>query len=426
MPGRIDPNTYKRPSASGIPTTSSGARSNAATGKKIENLNMSIKNLRDKEQTLTNDINDLRSQKNEQQLIVQTGVGGVGDALEEIARLTKEINEKTTERKNVNTKLNAAKTEQTKLIYTALSATTTGAVGNYQMSTGTTLNTRSSDTSSSSSSSSKNDNKGSPDSPDSKVALSWQYNPPMVKAAYLSPTGLQRQDGTLSVSDPGSFSDAMNAWTDSSGARGAIQMSRYYPYYSSTDTSGNVQKVIKDSQVYGFKFLYNPTTVSMGWGVSTAVDVAKLKAGALTPSSITDAASNSSITFSLVLNRMLDMNYVGPNGISNTDAYPFSISQNAAKGIYERGTMHDLEYLFRAVNGKDSDYNSGLNGKTSDFGWLNSFPVELHLGYRLRYLVRVTQISVEHKIFNERMVPIFSTVDVICKRLPDFYNSTED
>ena len=39
--------------------------------------------------------------------------------------------------------------------------------------------------------------------------------------------------------------------------------------------------------------------------------------------------------------------------------------------------------------------------------------------------MRVTQINVDHKIFNERMVPIFSTVDFICKRLPDL-PATED
>lgn len=194
-------------------------------------------------------------------------------------------------------------------------------------------------------------------------------------------------------------------------------MSRNYPYnFNKTDLNTS-----KDQTIYGFKFLYNPTTVSMSWGVSTEIDVAQLMAGTLKAMPQTDAALNSSITFSIILNRMLDMNSITENGgIKGTNPYPSTVSAADLRGIYNKGTMHDLEYFFRAVNGKGVDYVSGLlEQKTADVGWLNSFPVELHLGSGLRYLVRVTQLNVEHKIFNERMVPIFSTVDIICKRLLD-------
>jgi hypothetical protein len=257
-------------------------------------------------------------------------------------------------------------------------------------------------------------------------ALKWLYNPPMVKAAYLKPTGLQQQDGRLPVDNPGTWPDARRAWATSVGSKGVIQMSRSYPYYNLTQkqkVGGQdvdvAVRVVKNETVYGFKFLYNPTTVNISWGVGSEIDIAKFQAGAFRAAPITDAAMNSSVTFSIVLNRMLDMNVIDSNGRVTGDPYPVQVSAADAKEIYKKGTGLDLEYLFRAVNGKDSDYNSSLNGMTADLGWLNSFPVELHLGSGLRYLVRVTQINVDHKIFNERMVPIFSTVDFICKRLPD-------
>ena len=258
---------------------------------------------------------------------------------------------------------------------------------------------------------------GSPDSP-SGLTLSWQYNPPMVQAAYLNPKGLQQQDGFMPVGNPGTWDDAMDAWRVSRGSKGVIQMSRSYPYYSKVKNDQAV-KVTENTTVYGFRFLYNPTSVTMSWGVGSEIDIAKFTAGSFRAAPITDAAMNSSITFSIILNRMLDMNHVTKGGGVIGNPYSVTLSQEDAGAIYDKGTMLDLEYLFRAVNGKDVDYNSSLNGKTADLGWLNSFPVELHLGSGLRYLVRVTQINVEHKIFNERMVPIFSTVDFICKRLPD-------
>jgi hypothetical protein len=256
--------------------------------------------------------------------------------------------------------------------------------------------------------------------------LTWKYNPPMVKAAYLTPTGLQSQDSKLPVTSPGTWDDARKAWVDSIGSKGVIQMSRAYPYQNKTkevgtgpDKTFSALRLTEDGTVYGFKFLYNPTTVTMSWGVGSEIDIAKFTAGSFKSAPITDAAMNSNVTFSIVLNRMLDMNVVNSNGAVTGDPYPVKLSAEDAKEIYKKGTMLDLEYLFRAVNGRGSDYNSSLNGMTADLGWLNSFPVELHLGSGLRYLVRVTQVNVDHKIFNERMVPIFSTVDFICKRLPD-------
>jgi hypothetical protein len=82
--------------------------------------------------------------------------------------------------------------------------------------------------------------------------------------------------------------------------------------------------------------------------------------------------------------------------------------------------MYDLEYLFKAVNGPGGDYKSILRGQTSDVGWLNGVAVEFHLGKNLRYLCRINSISVNHAIFNERMVPTLTTVNISASRYYDF------
>jgi hypothetical protein len=85
--------------------------------------------------------------------------------------------------------------------------------------------------------------------------------------------------------------------------------------------------------------------------------------------------------------------------------------------------MYDMEYLFKTLMGLNSTYDSGLNGRTADKGWLNGLPIELHLGDGLRYLVRIGSLEVKHLIFNDRMVPIISSVDITCHR---FYDSATE
>jgi hypothetical protein len=97
--------------------------------------------------------------------------------------------------------------------------------------------------------------------------------------------------------------------------------------------------------------------------------------------------------------------------------------------IWKRGTMYDIEYLFRAMGGYYADYESGLNGKTADRGWLQPIPMELHLGSGLRYLIRVSSLDLKHMMFNERMVPTLTTVNVVCTRYydsPDAFTLGDD
>lgn len=274
---------------------------------------------------------------------------------------------------------------------------------------------------------------GGSNPPVNAPGITYNYNAPMVKTAYLNPFSLQGQYSKSAVNDPGNYQDAKNAWSNTLGAKGTIQMSRQYAYQNpATQTTNKVY----DNSLYGFKFLYNPKEVSMAWGTSTEVNWDYVSLGLDKASAVALGILKSTITFSLLLNRTGDMAYLDANGnlthvnagddkpTAHTPAqiYPKYVNPEDRKMIYKKGTMYDLEYLFRTVMGLNANYDSTLNGRTADRGWLNAAPVELHLGDGMRYLVRISTLDVNHIIFNERMVPIISTVNVTCHR---FYDGTD-
>ena len=185
------------------------------------------------------------------------------------------------------------------------------------------------------------------------------------------------------------------------------------------------QKAAIDTNKYGFRFLYNPQTVSMNWGTTTEVNPQLESLGLDKGVPLTSGLNNTTVSFDLVLNRIDDMRILDSNGFKTIkgkqykELYSPQISDAEAKLIYKKGTMYGLEYFFKAVNGDIGNYESYLNGSTSDRGWMFAIPVELHLGTGLRYLVRISSLAVNHNMFDERMVPIFSTVSIICTRYYD-------
>jgi hypothetical protein len=250
----------------------------------------------------------------------------------------------------------------------------------------------------------------------------YKYNAPMTKTAYLNPFGPQQQTSSRSVTDPGSYSDAKIAWSEEAKAsRGTIQMS--LAYATNMSSANSTSKSTYDDTLYGFKFLYNPKEVTMSWGIAEGVNPDVIQSGLDKSSPVGLGLMSSTVSFSILLNRTNDMSYLDSNGLMAgiTNPYPSQISSDDLKIIYKKGTMYDMEYLFRTINGLNSIHDSSLNGKTADQGWLNGTPVELHLGDGMRYLIRIGSLDISHAIFNERMVPILSTVNVTCHR---FYDRT--
>lgn len=265
----------------------------------------------------------------------------------------------------------------------------------------------------------------------------YKYNIPMVQSAYFS-GGNELLSSTTDgpISSPGSHQkDAINSWGGNEAtrwAKGAIQMDRkilangVIPYKSSTGATS-----IKDTNAYGFRFLYNPSQVSMTWGTVDGVDWSYVEGASSNMATLlVPPGQGTTISFSLRLNRIEDFKYITPKGTIKEgmkNPYPVDAPVNDLKQIYNKGTMYDIEQLLRTLQVPGSMYKTILTGRpTGDPGWLPQMPVELFLGPSIRYRVRVNSISVVHGLFNQRMVPTMSEVHITCNRFFDFAVKGED
>jgi hypothetical protein len=174
---------------------------------------------------------------------------------------------------------------------------------------------------------------------------------------------------------------------------------------------------------YGFQFMYNPATVSMDYVSSPGVDMGLQTSGREKFNIVGTNKTMSTITFTLVINRMFDMKYYDSTGVlkaNGAKAYGGRVPTGGEqKDIFNKGTMYDVEYLLRTLLG--FTLKSFIrSGDTADIGYLGARPVELHLGKSLRYWGTVTSVGLNHVIFNENMVPLFTNVSISFSRLPDF------
>lgn len=215
----------------------------------------------------------------------------------------------------------------------------------------------------------------------------------------------------------------------------------------STGNAGNADPSSLDTtsmngQVRGFQFQYNPASVRMTYAGTPGVDPNYEASGGDKFNAVgVPAGTSSTISFSILINRVFDMKYYDPSTSKLLDKYnkdgttvgnPYYPRQPESweqQDIYNKGTMYDLEYLLRTLVGWTmtpylTDRVSAQDHKTADIGFLTGRPIELHLGKSLRYLVFIGEVSVEHVLFDERMVPLFTNVGITCNRLPDFSKIT--
>jgi hypothetical protein len=269
------------------------------------------------------------------------------------------------------------------------------------------------------------------------TAKELKYNASAVKEAYFSTktsflegvssqTANRERIGIQSPDNlPASITQANQLWTAASGSKGMIvtseQVLKAWNSGSNAATSSNSL----DHHNYGFQFQYNPGNVSMSYYTSPNVDVTMITSGTEMFNLAGVSGSQGSVSFQVIINRIFDMQYYKSDG-SLKDSYNFrdiypvppKYTQDG-QDIYEHGTMYDVEYLLRVLMG--TTMSSYLRGKrTADMGWLPAIPVELHLGNNLRYLGTVNNINLNHIIFDSRMVPLFTTMDIGFARLPDY------
>jgi hypothetical protein len=272
---------------------------------------------------------------------------------------------------------------------------------------------------------------------DKKPPATMRFNAPMVKSAYFRtkthPTNSLVARGAIPRS-AASLIDTLSTFGDGDTNRGFIVPNKRAQEAALSSLDDKSKAIVGGFKIpFGFRFHYNPQFVTQSYGSITGISPELIESGKDKANMITTPASSSSISITLYLNRIEDMNALATFAIQqpsnnapvNSDEksleyYPEVVSAEDRKLIKDFGTMYDLDFLFKTINGDMGGYKSPLRGiTTGDVGWLNGIAVEVHMGRKLRYLARVTNISVNHVQFTENMVPTLTTVVLTMARFHD-------
>lgn len=184
--------------------------------------------------------------------------------------------------------------------------------------------------------------------------------------------------------------------------------------------------ILEDKKRYGFRFLYNPGELSFSMGQYMAVNPAVILTRKKQVTPITDPENPPSISLNLLLNRTEDMGLISRKRTKTGWSYSVDEGLNPygkgnweehIEGIATRGTMWDLEYLFRTCLGRPMP--TDLRGTTADLGIFFGVPLIVNLSDRMRYRCRMNSIAYAHTSFTVDMIPILTSVTLNMTRLPD-------
>jgi hypothetical protein len=251
------------------------------------------------------------------------------------------------------------------------------------------------------------------------------FNVGAVRGAYFNTNSDFRKivGGELNSNNrPAAVQGASQLWRDSKSHKGMIQI--YIPPTGQLNIFDTVAPGIQPVQQlrYGFQFHYNPGSIDMSYSGSPNIDVNMEATGQERFNLYGTSVSTSTISIQLVLNRVLDHQYYDKTGFlleKYRGVYsPRTPTEEEQLRIFERGTMYDVEALLATLVGFKAQ--TDLRGETADVGWITGRTLEIHLGKALRYRGFIGGVGVRHIMFTEQMVPIFSTIQMDIRRIPDY------
>ena len=100
-----------------------------------------------------------------------------------------------------------------------------------------------------------------------------------------------------------------------------------------------------------------------------------------------------------------------------------SVNMEKINALMKYGTMADLEYLFKALNGNGANQGSGewatlMLKKTANIGFLSPSLLGFRFGpnaqQQLSFVGWITNLSINHNYFTEDMIPLRTTVSFSC------------
>lgn len=180
-----------------------------------------------------------------------------------------------------------------------------------------------------------------------------------------------------------------------------------------------------NSQLYGFRFLMNPASFSEAYSSPSGIDsMQALKTIESIGGSMQFSITGASLSVSVFLSRIDDLRILRDYRSSWQEHYPAgAMDEEDAEQIRQRGTLYDLEYLFRTTNGRRTPvWWDTTPGGSSDFGFVVPFPMLFSFGdgpmvRRVRGFI--SGVQVEHMLFAPGMVPMMTQLSLSIERIQD-------
>lgn len=229
--------------------------------------------------------------------------------------------------------------------------------------------------------------------------IPYQFNPPLHPSLYLPDWSLSGRDSDDFYRDSKSqISEGPSDEGLLSYRLGRVMMSDQVFRFALSE-SGDLMR-------YGFRFLYNPTTVSGSQNIST-----NFIPNPSSPVGMVLQTGLEAITLTLLLNRSPEL-----QGGASKDDYIHPLNPGDWEGIKERGTHYDLEYLYRVANGT---HNTQMRDGTGDIGILLPNPANLLLGPNRTYGA-IGGIIAKDIMFTGDYVPMITEVSISFARFLSF------
>jgi hypothetical protein len=169
-------------------------------------------------------------------------------------------------------------------------------------------------------------------------------------------------------------------------------------------------KAAEDDHRYGFRFLYNPNTISVGASRNSSVIIDGRSAANFVLSGVNQ--NFQVIAFQLLLNRIPDL--MNTN-VSSADYAP-RLYNDDLNGLKSKGTHYDLEFLYRICNGF---WDLEDRGRTADIGVIIPMNARLILGKEQNFFGFVERVSYTDEMFTTDMRPMLTKVDIAFRRHVD-------
>lgn len=161
---------------------------------------------------------------------------------------------------------------------------------------------------------------------------------------------------------------------------------------------------------WGFRFLYNPSTVSY---VSSRNDSFVIDPRSETNRTLSGVFQNfQSVSFTVLLDRLPDV----VSGIPDAGAYTPALAPGDREGILRYGTHWDMEALLKISNG---EWDLTDRGKTSNIGILMPSNARLIMGPGVNLYGFIGSVTWKDEMFAGNMVPVRTRLDIVFRRHVD-------